>query len=144
MVPEGSIRVFLDTNVLFSGMYASSGPPSYLLDAAAIGRFRAVISRMVIEELVRNLRTKAPAALPTLERVFSEATFDVAPEPPPEAIEALLRGGLGSDAPVVAAASLGDVDYFCTGDQHLLGKLRHLERLDLRAVTPGQLVDLLQ
>ncbi len=143
MASEGKLRAFLDTNVLFSGLYSEAGAPRRLLDAAVSGRFQAVISRIVIDELVRNLRGKAPSALSSLERLFSETAFEVAPDPAHEEVEVWSRAGLGSDAPIVAAALLAGVDCFCTGDRNLLGKLSLLQRSGLRAVTPGEFVELL-
>ena len=136
-------RVFLDTNLLFSGVYSDSGTPKRLLDAAALGDFQAVVSRAVLDELVRNLRKKAPASLPRLQRLFTEVRFEIVPDPPDEEIIGWRDVSLGSDAPIVAAALLAEVDYLCTGDQRLLHKASLAERAGLRVVTPAELLEAL-
>src|SRR6266540_2288592 len=53
-------RPFVDTNVLYSGLYSSRGAPAELLKRHADGKLTIVISRQVLEELVRTVRNKAP------------------------------------------------------------------------------------
>ncbi len=131
------MRIFLDSNVLFSGVYSGAGNPRRLLDMAASGRFAAVLSRTVIDEVVRNLRNKAPRALPRLDQVFSEVPFQVALELPPE--ETIRGWGeFGSDAPIVAAAMNAQVEYLCTGDRRLRERARRVS--GLRVVTPADLI----
>ncbi len=144
MVSRPKPRVFLDTNVLFSGVYSESGAPKQLLDAAALGQFQAVVSRAVLDELVRNLRKKAPTVLPRLERVFRQVSFDIVPDPPREQVERWSDAGFASDSRIVAAAVLAEVDYFCTGDRRLLGKASLVEKAGLPVVTPGELVEALE
>jgi predicted nucleic acid-binding protein len=141
MVSEDSPRVFLDTNVLFSGLRTPGGKPHRILEAATAGGIRAVVSGGVLVELFRNMRRKAPAQLPNLERFLTETPLEVIPEPAAEHTEPWSQAGLGSDAPIVAAAVLAEVDYFCTGDQRLLAKASLMERTGLAVVTPAELLE---
>jgi len=143
MTLETKPRVFLDTNVLFSGVHSESGVPKRLLDAAGLSRYQVVVSRLVLDELVRNLRSKSPSSLPKLEKVFGEVRFEIVSDPPNEEIRRWRDAGLGTDAPIVAAAVLAEVDYFCTGDRRLLGKVSLIERAGFRVVTPGELLEAL-
>ena len=70
MASRPPLRVFLDTNVLFSGAYSASGSPRRLLDGAARGQFQPVVSSTVLDELVRNLRNKPTRPLPVREHIF--------------------------------------------------------------------------
>ena len=80
-------RVFLDTNVLFASIYSRTGPPARLLSAATAGQFTPVISGLVLDELVRNLKRKAPQALPRLAALLLTTPFEVVAAPPdPEII----------------------------------------------------------
>ena len=148
MIARPRLRVFLDTNVMFSGVYAESGAPKRLLDACALGQFQAVVSRVVLDELARNLRTKAPAALPALERVFKEVSFEMADDPPERATQRWFDAGLGSDAPIIvaalAAAMHSGVDYFCTGDRRVLAQGHDGALRGLNVISPAGLVRLLQ
>lgn len=136
------MRVFLDTNVLFSSAYTSSGPPARLLDMAAEGVFQAVVSRAVLRELARNLINKAPNALGRAEAMFENVDFEVAPEAP-LALARLQDATLGTDAPIIAAAIAANVDYFCTGDRRLLERGRSGALAGLRVVGPSELVRVL-
>ncbi len=135
------MRVFLDTNVLFSAAYHSSGHPAALLDAAAFGRYIPVICRVVVDEVVRNLRKKAPQALGSLERTFQEVSFEMAPEPRGSEVKRWAGAGFGSDAPVLAAAIEAEVDYFCTGDKRLRARSETFGVLNV--VSPAELLELL-
>ena len=143
MVSEGSPRVFLDTNVLFSGLRTPGGNPHRILEAAAAGNMQAVVSTGVLVELARNIWRKAPAQIAYLERLITDTPLEVVPEPAAEHTEPWSQAGLGSDAPIVAAAVLAEVDYFCTGDRRLLDKASVIERAGLRVVTPGELLEAL-
>ena len=144
MIARPRLRVFLDTNVMFSGVYAESGAPKRLLDACAFGQLQAVVSRVVLDELARNLRTKAPAALPALERVFREVSFEMADEPPERETQRWFDAGLGSDAPIIAAAMRVGVDFFCTGDRRVSAPARAGALRALNVISPAGLVRLLQ
>ena len=139
---EAAPRVFLDTNVLFSGVYSRSGAPGRLLDAAAAAKYAAVISSAVIDELIRNLQRKSPAGLESLAAFLADVSPIIVANPPPEEVEPWLIAGLAEDAMVVAAASLAEVDYFCTGDAALLRKLATLDP-PFRTIRPAVLLRIL-
>jgi hypothetical protein len=91
--------------------------------------------------VVGNLRRKAPQALGSLERIFQEVSFEIAPDPSASEIARLTDAGLGTDAPVVAAALVAQVDYFCTGDKRL--RTRSKEIVGLAVVSPADMLELL-
>ena len=144
MASRPPLRVFLDTNVLFSGAYSALGASRRLFDGAARGQFQPVVSRTVLDELVRNLRNKAARALPVWEKIFREVSFEIAVEPARREIDRWLRKGLGSDAPIIAAALLARVDYFCTGDRRVLKRGRRGDLGGLEIISPAALLRLLR
>jgi len=140
MVSEDTPRVFLDTNVLFSGLRTPGGKPHRILEAATTGDIQAVVSGGVLVELLRNMRRKAPAMLAGLELFLRSTPLEIVPEPSPQDTAPWSQAGLGTDAPIVAAAVLAEVDYFCTGDRRLLEKASIMERAGLCVVAPGDLL----
>ena len=66
-------RPFVDTNVLYSGLYSSRGAPAELLKRHADGKLTIVISRQVLEELVR---TVPPTWLPDHRKRFAIRLLD--------------------------------------------------------------------
>jgi rRNA-processing protein FCF1 len=99
-----------------------------------------VISRLVIEELVRNIRSKAPRAVARLDLLFSVIEFEVTLDPQSSDVDRWAARGFGTDAPIVAAAVAADVDFLCTGDKRLRDRLRAHKDQNL-AVSPAELVD---
>jgi predicted nucleic acid-binding protein len=143
MVSEDTPRVFLDTNVLFSGLRTPGGKPHRILEAATTGNIQAVVSGGVLVELLRNMRRKAPALLVNLELLLRGTPLEVVPEPSPQDTAPWSQAGLGTDAAIVAAALLAEVDHFCTGDRRLLEKASLMQRAGLCVVAPGELLEAL-
>ena len=56
-------RVFLDSNVLFSGFHSPTGPPGIILRCFVEGKLVVVVSKQILQEVVRTLRKKLPEAL---------------------------------------------------------------------------------
>jgi predicted nucleic acid-binding protein len=136
------VRIFLDTNVLFSGMYSQSGPPGTIVDRGIAGAVQLGTSVDALAELTRNVAMKAPHILGALGELLLGSTLEFA-APDQVMLDRCREAGCGADAPIVAAALGAEVDYFCTGDRRLL---RRITRLDpgLRAVSPGELLGLLE
>jgi hypothetical protein len=143
MRPRTRPRVFLDTNVLFSALRTPGGKPRRVLQCATEGMVQGTVSQVVLGELARNLRRKAPYLIRDLEQLLIAATLEVVPEALDDEIARWRDAGLGTDAPIVAAAVLAEVDYFCTGDRRLLEKASLMQRAGLRVVTPGDLLEAL-
>lgn len=138
------MRIFLDTNVLFSGLLSFLGPPSGIIDAATRveTEVQFVVSVDVLTELTRNIRRKAPQLLPDLNGFLTSARLEFV-NPPEEEIRRWL-GEFGSDASVVAGALAAQVDYLCTGDRRLLARGRSGGLGSLRVVSPAELLRLLE
>lgn len=70
--PEQSLRIFLDSSVIIAGCISHQGASYALLRLAEVRLVDAYVSPEVREECVRNVRTKAHAALPLLGVVLRE------------------------------------------------------------------------
>ncbi|MGH2534719.1 MAG: PIN domain-containing protein [Thermomicrobiales bacterium] len=109
------LRPFLDTNVIFSGL-RGSGPPSAILERHVAGEITIVVSRLVLDELVRTIRRKHPAILPVVGVFLTNAPPEVCDDPTPEAFDAALRCIHPKDAPILAAALQSRVDCIVSGN----------------------------
>jgi hypothetical protein len=78
-VPEYKPRVFLDTNVIFSGFLNSAGSPGRLLDACVDGQLSVVVSARVLDEIIRVVGQKVPEAVTSLKAFLFSC--------PPEVVE---------------------------------------------------------
>ncbi|MBN2028134.1 MAG: PIN domain-containing protein [Actinobacteria bacterium] len=137
---EGKVRVFLDSNVIFSGLYSGDGPPGAILEQAVKGGFLPVISRQVLDEVVRTIAEKLPAALPALQALLLSMPLEVCEDPDPLAVRAWAKITGADDAPIAAAASAAEVDLFVSGDSHFLAARAAAVKKGLRIVSPSDFI----
>lgn len=141
---EHKLRVFLDTNVIFSGLYSSQGPCGMILDRLVEGRIGAVISQQVLEEVIRTMKQKLPEALPALNTLLVNVPLEIAADPSTEAIRPWIKEIHLADAAILASAIAAKPDYFVTGDNHFLEHPVIKERSGLIIVTPARFLKSLE
>ena len=140
-MPGPKLRVFLDSNVIVSGIYSSRGAPAAILEHFIGGRLRVVVSQQVLDEVIRTVKVKLPDALPVLRKLLVNAPPEIWKDPAPEEIERWREVLDIGDAAVLAAAVAAEPDYFITGDRHFIGDPKIAEKAGLRIVTPAQFVE---
>ncbi|MFH1149209.1 MAG: putative toxin-antitoxin system toxin component, PIN family [Actinomycetota bacterium] len=116
--------MFLDSNVIFSGLHSRHGPPAIILEKAAKGEIVAVVSRRVLDEVIRTVGRKLPDALPALKDYLRTSVFEVVADCEPaeaDPWEGVLEPG---DAAILASAVGAAPDFFVTGDNHFLRNSR--------------------
>ncbi len=143
-MPKPEMRVFLDTNVIFSGLYSSQGAPGAILRHFIEGHIRVVVSQQVLEEVIRTIKEKLPEALPALKRLLVNAPPEVGADPSSEAIQHWTKELHPADAAILAAAIAAKPDYFITGDNHFLENQTIKEKAGLNIVTPAQFLNILE
>lgn len=144
MQPKSRLRVFLDSNVIVSGLYSSGGAPGVILGKAISGKFQAVISQQVLDEVIKTARRKLPQILPALSKLLVNLS--------PEIIKNLKSEQMAQwalvinikDAGVLASAFAGQVDYLITGDKHFFENPDIAEKTGLRIITPTQFLKALE
>jgi predicted nucleic acid-binding protein len=122
-MPERSLRVFLDSNVLISGLFSDKGVPRLVLDILSLElpRLRAVTGAFNIDEMEKTLGRKLPAALPSFRSSLALLGLDIVPVPSPKEMAPLAGMTAPKDIPVLASAIIGKADVLVTGDKrHLL------------------------
>ena len=144
MRPKPRPRVFLDSNVIFSGIYASQGAPAIILEHFVEGRLRVVISQQVLEEVVRTIKEKLPEALPALRRLLMSMPPEIRNDPSAEEVARWAKVIHIEDASILAAAVAAQPDYLVTGDKHFFENLGIQEKSGLHVVTPAQLLECLE
>ena len=135
-------RVFLDTNVLFSGLYSAEGSPGEILRLYVQGEITVVVSRQVLEELVQNVRQKLPQELSALETLLAGVPPEVVADLPAEGVAQARRVINMVDAPILAAAILAGPDLLVTGNTRYFLDDPEISRFSgLSIMTPAQFVD---
>jgi predicted nucleic acid-binding protein len=103
-----------------------------------------VISQQVLEEVIRTVNKKLPAAVPALKRFLLNAPPEIVADPEPGAIERWAKKLSVGAASILAAALTAKPDYFITGDNHFFENSDLAKEPDLNIVTPTQFLQLLQ
>lgn len=137
-------RVFLDSNVIFSGLYSSQGAPGVILEHFVNGVIRVVVSQQVLEEVIHTIKEKLPEALPALRTLLVNAPPEVTADPKPGDIERCAKRLPVADAAILMAAIASQSDYFVTGDNHFIENSSIAEEAGLRIVTPSQFLKFLE
>ncbi|MBI4286547.1 MAG: PIN domain-containing protein [Chloroflexi bacterium] len=141
-MPKPRLRVFLDSNVVFSGLYSPAGAPGVILEHFIRGKIGIVLSQQVLEDVIRTIKEKVPGALPALRRLLVSTTPEIVADPAPEEIDRLASRLSIGDATVLGAMMAAKPDYFVTGDNHFLENPEIAAEADIRIVTPAQLLKL--
>jgi len=133
--------VFLDSNVIFSGPHSPDGPPGAILTHLLDGNITAVVSRQVLEEVVRTFKKKLPRALPALREFLLSSPLKVVGDPEPDEVARWAGVMQEEDASILAAAIAAEPDFFVTGDSHFLNNTRLKKRSTLAICSPSGLID---
>lgn len=114
------LRVDLDTNVLVSGLAYPERVPGLILSAWELGALGVVLSRYILDEMVRVLpRLKRIKLSPSEIRDLADSFMFMAEIVEPSGkMEKALRDK--ADAPVLQTLQAAQADYLITGDKDLL------------------------
>ena len=127
------LRVFLDSNVLFS---ASLDEGSRFQNFWRIPGVVPVVSQYVVGEVTRNVRLAGHdtrlASLLLRTQIVSDA--DVRLIPPNVAL-------IAKDQPILAAAIAASVDYLITGDKSHFGRLYGTRVSGVYIISPADFLD---
>lgn len=143
-MPESKPRVFLDSNVIFSGFYSSQGAPGTILEHFIKGKISVVISQQVLEEVIRTIKEKVPTAFPALQSLLLNVPPEIVADPKPEEMEHWTKKLSIEDAAILAAAIAAKPDYFITGDNHFTENPDLAKVAELKIVTPAQFLKLME
>jgi putative PIN family toxin of toxin-antitoxin system len=137
-----NLRVFLDSNVIVSGLYSSQRAPGKIIEYFIAGRIKVVVSRQVLEEIVRVIRQKLPEALPALNTLLINTPPEIVKDPPASDMERWAKVVHIEDASILAAAVSAHPDYLVTGDNHFFNNVNQKDT-GLAIISPSELLKLL-
>ena len=114
------LRVVLDTNVLVSGLAYPAGAPGRILGAWQRGGLDLVLSKYILDEMVRVLPRLKRIELSAAEiRDLADSFMFMAEIVEPSGkLEKALRDR--ADAPVLQTLQASQADYLISGDKDLL------------------------
>jgi predicted nucleic acid-binding protein len=133
---ERQMRVFLDSNVLFSIAYTGKDKSrSYLIyEIQALGMLKVYLSHLVCEEALFNIRRKRPAAEQFLNELIhrSKVLGDIAAD----LKHAELRKLPQNDRIILSTAVYHKADVFVTGNEKDFKNLYHKRVLGTLILKP--------
>jgi putative PIN family toxin of toxin-antitoxin system len=141
MAGEPDYRIFIDSNVLISGIYSPTGTPAKILYLHMSGRVMVVVSQLILTETVLTLKKKKPDALPVLNALLTSSPPEIVKNPSFDQVTSWTEYLHFEDAAIFAAAISAGPDYFVTGDKHFLTN-KELNKSGIRIVTSAQMVRL--
>jgi putative PIN family toxin of toxin-antitoxin system len=135
-------RVFLDSNVLLSGLFSDRGAPRLILDILSIDLpvIKAVTGAYNLAEVEKNLHAKLPGALPAFRSCLKLINIEIVPLPSPKDLVSLAGMTAEKDLPVIASALHGAADFLVTGDKKDLLRIKK-NRLPFSIVSPAEFLD---
>jgi uncharacterized protein len=137
------VRVFLDSNVILSGLLSERGAPRIILDLLSL-RLPFLIGatgRYNLTEIERNLKNKMPALLPLHKTYLPRLNLKVIPLPRPEDLRDFSGQIAEKDIPVLISAIRSRADFLVTGDKQHFGKVKEFGKYPFHVLTPSEFVD---
>ena len=123
------IRLFLDSNVLFTAVHNPEGKASLVIERAAGSHWEVVTSAYCLAEAQLNLERKYPAALGRLSEILRAVCL--VPDVGGERCELSLPE---KDRPVFAAAQRCKATHFLTGDRQHFGPYMNKPKVAMEMV----------
>lgn len=134
------VRIFLDSNVVLSGLFSDRGSPRIILDLLSLDLpvLTGVTGEFNIIEIEPNLEKKMPEVLPTYREYLPLLNLEITPLPSSKEVRSLKGLIAEKDVPVLASALKANVDFLLTGDKKDFGKARTRGKYPFRIVTPTE------
>lgn len=137
-------KVFLDSNVLLSGLFSDRGAPRIILDLLALDLpvLAGATGRYNLMEVERNLKIRMPQALSLYHDYLPRLGLEVVALPTRETVRSMAGVIAEKDIPVLASAIACGADYLITGDKKDFARLRRAQkRYHLMIVNPSEFVE---
>ncbi len=137
------VRVFLDSNVILSGLLSDRSAPRLILDLLSLELpgLIGLTGRYNVIEIERNIMKKAPRVLPIYNDYMLKLRLKIVPLPSPA--EVVKQSGIvaDKDIPVLVSALKGKADYLVTGDKRHFESAKKAGFLPFRIVNPAELLE---
>ena len=141
MEQRNKLHIFLDSNVIISGLYSSKGAPGAIMKYFIDGKLIVVISQRVLEEVIFNINKKIPEILPALRKILLNSPPEIIKNPTFEEASKWKEVINRQDANILAAAVIADPDYLITGDKHFFENPDITKKTGLNIVTPVKFLE---
>lgn len=140
-----TVKIFLDSNVILSGLLSDRGAPRIILDILSL-RLPFIIAatgQYNLTEIERNIAKKLPEIMDIYREYFPKIHLTVIPTPKKKDLRKCRGMIRDKDLPVLISAMNFGADFLVTGDKKDFAKLVSDDRLPLKIVSPAELLDVM-
>ncbi|MBA3071723.1 MAG: hypothetical protein FP829_06155 [Nitrospirae bacterium] len=137
------LKVFLDSNVIISGLFSDKGSPRIVLDLLSLDLplLSGATGEYNIVEIERNLLKKMPDVLPVYRRYLKILNLEIVPLPLSKDIKKLSGQIADKDIPVLASDINNNADFLVTGDKKDFEKLKG--KYPFKILSPSEFLDII-
>lgn len=137
------LKVFLDSNVIISGLFSDKGAPRIILDILSLDlpMLAGATGEYNIIEIERSLSNKMPDVMPVYRKYLRILNLDVIPLPSARDIKKLSGQITDKDIPVLASAINGNADFLVTGDKKDFSKLKG--KFSFEILSPAEFLNII-
>lgn len=134
------IKVFIDSNVWFSAFY-KKGLISELLEKLNNEKYEVLISQLVLEEIIVNIKDKLPSILSLVYNFFQEYPVTIVKNSSMDELKNHFDLADKKDLPILTSALNYKCNYFITGNikDFEVGKIK--KKYGLKVLTPRKMLD---
>lgn len=129
-------KVFLDSSVIIAGLASKKGGSYEVLALAELNIITPCICENVVNEAFRNVQKKLPGGMAYIYALFKSLSFKLI-DPTEEDMEKAKKIINEKDAPILAAAITGKVDWLLSLDKHFL-KANMGDKIGFQICAPGE------
>jgi predicted nucleic acid-binding protein len=111
------VKLFLDSNVLFTAAHNPGGKAAFVIELAREGHWEVATSHFAVEEARRNLEAKYPVAVDALDNLLRNVVVVPTPLDEPCTIDLPEK-----DVPIFLSAVGARCTHLLTGDRKDFGR----------------------
>lgn len=138
-------KVFLDSNVIISGLFSDKGAPRIILDLLCLGLpfLVGATGQYNLIEIERNIMKKMPKVLPLYKEYLPKLNLEIVPMPLSKDIKKLFGHISDKDMPVLASAIIWNADFLVTGDKKDFAKLEVKNKYPFKILSPAEFLNII-
>ena len=142
-MPQRICKIFLDSNVILSGLISDKGPPRIILDVLSLRLpfITGSTGKYNLIEIERNLKKKMPGLLSVYKRYLPKLYLKIIPLPRPAEVREYSGQITDKNLPVLVSAIRGKADFLVTGDKQHFERLKSSKKYPFKIVTPSEFID---
>ena len=137
------VNIFLDSNVIISGLFSDKGAPRIILDLLCLNLpvLAGMTGQYNIIETERNIKKKMPGVLSLYNEYLPKLNLEIIPLPPLKDIRDLSGHISNKHAPALASAIIGKADFLVTGDKKDFVRPSKKRIYPFKIVTPSEFLE---